>query len=285
MRKRRRIANKKVYNIIKIVILLLAIIFLGIIAIIARVYITNKNDITNIGFMASLSSSIKVEKEKEIIEEEPNGLRTENVVEEYDIEYTTIYQEDDTLPKGMIQVVQEGRTGKIQVLIKKTYQDLELVDEEKISEKLVKAPMDKIVVTGTSKYKSNYKIRVGDILYVTSATLGIKIDMDTNSDKIITIDKDEKVEVLEINGDWYKVAYENYEGYIASDTVTYIPPASEYDDAEGLPRDELLGRLSFNMNINAPSGLSLEQFKKVLSNIDRDTNRVMRSKCRIFLLC
>ena len=39
-------------------------------------------------------------------------IREEIVSEEVDLEYTTIYQNSNSIPKGKIQVSQEGRDGK-----------------------------------------------------------------------------------------------------------------------------------------------------------------------------
>ena len=147
------------------------------------------------------------------------SIRIEEIIEEYELEYKTLYETDDTLPKGMIQVKQEGRTGKVEVIIQKKYKDEELIEEKQVSNKMLKVPIDKLVVTGTSKYKSDYKIKVGDKLYVSSYNLSIRQDKDPNAQKIITIEQDSEVKLLEIDGSWYKVQYQSYIGYARSRSI------------------------------------------------------------------
>ena len=67
-----------------------------------------------------------------------------------------------------------------------------------------------------------------------------------------------------------------------AEALTYIPPLQSYDGAEGLPREELLAKLSFNMNMNVPSGLSIDQFKKVLTGHEEDRNKIMQLSAEYF---
>lgn len=109
--------------------------------------------------------------------------RIEYVTEDIELEYITKYKDNDLLPKGTIQVTQEGRQGKQQIIKKKVYQNDELISEEQVSCKVTKAAINKIVEVGTARYKSNYKIKVGDTLYVTSDRLSVMIEPNENSRK------------------------------------------------------------------------------------------------------
>ena len=99
--------------------------------------------------------------------------KIEYFTEEIELEYITKYQDNSLLPKGTIQVIQEGRQGKQQIVKRRVYNKDELISEEQVSCKVTKAALNKIVEVGTAKYKNNYKIKVGDTLYVTSDRLSV----------------------------------------------------------------------------------------------------------------
>ena len=79
-----------------------------------------------------ISNARKIDIEKILEENAKEGQREEYVVEEAELEYITTYRNNSKLPKGQLQVVQEGREGKQQITIKKTYQDDELISEEQV---------------------------------------------------------------------------------------------------------------------------------------------------------
>ena len=224
----------------------------------------------------------------DILEENKKiNYKEEYITEQKTLEYTTSYDEDANLPKGMIQVLQEGRDGIEQTTIKKIYKDEELVAEEITESKIIKAAVKKIVTVGTSKYSSNYKIKVGDTLYATPDILGIMDAPDQNSEKILTIDKDSEVTLMEINKQWYKVLYDVYTGYAPANCFTYLKPKSLIEenlgsDEQTKSKEALLASLSFNMSLNKPSGLTLEQFRKVLSNNEKDSNKIFENNADYF---
>lgn len=220
----------------------------------------------------------------EIINENTSEKITEEiVVEEEDIEYKAVYIDNPELPKGSIQVLQEGRDGKHNIITKRTYCNGELVKEE-TDTKITISATDRIVQIGTANYESNYKVKVGDYLYVTSQTASVRMEPDKNSEKVLTINKDTKVKVLEIQTNWYYISYNTSKGWIQSDCLTYIDPnANEYDEASGTyTKAQLLANLSKSMSLNKPSGLSLEQFKKVLSGNEADENSVFVNNAEYF---
>ncbi len=210
----------------------------------------------------------------------------EYIIEEKDLEYITIYQDNPELPKGMVQVLQEGRDGSQKVTAKKTFINDELTGEEIVSNQIIKAAIDKVVQVGTGKYSSNYNVRVGDTLYVTADTLGILPEPNKDVERIMTIHQNSEVELLEIDGEWYKIAYSIYSGYCPANCLTYLKPHSLLDKDEGseneLTKDQLLARLSFDMELNSPSGLTLEQFRRVLSNNSQDENKILENNSDYF---
>lgn len=221
-----------------------------------------------------------------LAENTKTSYREEYTSEQIDLEYITTYEDNASLPKGMVQVLQEGRDGEQIVTIKKVFEGDTLVKEEEVSRRIVKAAINKIVQVGTGPYTSSYKVQVGDILYTTPDTLGIYEKPDKNSEKTITINKETEVTLLEISGEWYKVNYDVYTGYAPANCFTYLKPKSLLTQNEGeettYSKAELTSKLSFNMRLDEPSGLTLEQFKQVLSGNSQDKNKIFENNAEYF---
>lgn len=220
-----------------------------------------------------------------ILEENKKQNKEEYTTEEVELEYITKYKNNASLPKGTIQVVQEGRQGKQQITKKVVYENDELVSEEQVTCKVTKAAVNKIVEIGTGGYVSNYKVKVGDKLYVTSDRLSVMVEPNENSQKVATLSKGNELKVLEMSGDWYKISSSGTIGYVKSECTTYIDSSVKKEEQTNgggnKNKAQLLSNLSFNMTLNKPSGLSLEQFKKVLSD-DKDKNKIFENNAEYF---
>ena len=165
-----------------------------------------------------------------IIEINRNRLSETIEIEEMDLEYITKYQDNNELPKGLIQVVQEGRNGTQEAIIKKTYENEELISTEQIGSKVTKSSVDKIVEIGTANYKSTYKVRIGDTLYVTSNSLTLRREPNINSENVSVINKNDSAKLLEIYEEWYKIVHNNEIGWVNSNCMTYIAPNQKHED-------------------------------------------------------
>ena len=213
------------------------------------------------------------------------SVKEEIITEEEVLEYITTYKNNESLPKGIMQVVQEGRNGKQEITIKKIYNDEELISEEQVGAKIVKSSVNKIVEVGTANYTSNYKIKVGDALYVTSDRLSVMLEPNEESQKIATILKKTETKLLEIQGEWYKISTKGTIGWVKAESTSYINPNASSEENEqiygGTTKSQLLTKLSYDMALNKPSGLSLEQFKKVLTD-DKDKNKIFENNAQYF---
>lgn len=220
-------------------------------------------------------------------------IREEIVSEEVDLEYTTIYQNSNTISKGKVQVSQEGRDGKQSVITKKKYQGNELVGEEQTGRTIKVAAVDKIVQIGTGENATNHKIQKGDNVSVTSATLNVFLEKDKNSNKITTLQKDDQVNVIEVDNEWCKIRYNSYLGWVDINCLEYkqeketkIEQNSNkvivIENSNTKTKEQLSCNLNENMSLNVPSGLTLEQFKKVLSNNDQDKNKIFEQNAEYF---
>lgn len=105
-----------------------------------------------------------------------------------------------------------------------------------------------------------------------------------NLGKIATLFKGNELNVLEILENWYKISSSSTVGYVKSECTTYINPNSKYQEDENevaKTKSQLISNLSFDMNLNKPSGLTMEQFKKVLTD-NKDTNKIFENNAQYF---
>ena len=222
-----------------------------------------------------ISNAEKVEIE-EIISESQKQEREQIIVEEIELEYITEYKNNNELPKGTIQVLQEGRTGKQQVTIRRTYDEENGIREEQINSIITKAAVNKIVEIGTSNAKATYKVSKGSNVYVISDRADIMRENNAQSTKLTTIPKDTQLTVIDINQDWYKISLKGRVGWIKSENVTSVNPNPVYEQ-----NSNTITKCDFNMALNKPSGLTLEQFKKVLTD-SKDVNNIFSSNAEYF---
>ena len=205
--------------------------------------------------------------------------------QETDIEFTTQYIENSSLAKGKIQVLQEGVDGKQNSVLKNIYEGDKLISSTQIYSQITKASVDKIVQIGTGAYSNTYVPVVGDVLKATSITLPIRINPDENAEKVVTINKGDKVTLKAKQNDWYYVAYENYLGWAKSECLEYVNPNGTGDGDENnvqYTKEQLSQNLGFSMLLNKPSGLTLEQFKKIFENDSNDKNNVFKDNAEYF---
>ena len=236
---------------------------------------------------SKISQAEKLNIDKYIENNAKEGVKEEYTVEEVELEYITKYKNNASLPEGTLQVIQEGREGKQQITTKKTYQNNELINEEQVSAKITKASVSKIVEIGTGKGFINHEIKVGDTIYVSSDRLSVMVNPDENSQKIATLSKDDEMKVLEIQGEWYKIKAGTTIGYVKKEATTYKnfekeqPKQNTNKNTTYQNASQLKANLSFDMALNKPSGLTLEQFKKVLTD-SKDKNKIFEQNAEYF---
>lgn len=223
---------------------------------------------------------------EEIVENNTKVQKIEVLEEqETDVEFTTQYIENSSLAKGKMQVLQEGVDGKQNAILKNIYEGDKLISSTQVSSRIAKASVDKIVQIGTGAYSNNYVPVVGDILQATSTTLAIRLNPDENSDKVITINKGDKVTLKAKQNDWYYVSYDNYLGWAKSESLAYVDPNGTGDGDENniqYTKEQLTQNLGFSMLLNRPSGLTLDQFRQIFENDSNDVNDVFKNNADYF---
>ena len=290
---KKRIKKRKIHKKVtlkNIIIFLAFIISLLCIIIFYNFYFTRndvyaKETISNVETI-KMSEAKRTDIETKIIQNINSNQREEYSIQEEELEYLTQYKNNSTLPKGTIQVLQEGREGKQEITIKRVYEDEILVSEEPIKTKIIKSAINKVVEIGTANYRDNYKVKKGDTLYVTSDRLPVRYEPSEQSQKVTTVFKGNELKVLEIHGDWYKISYADMTGYVKSENTTYLNNTNNQTTTTDFSnssktKTQLIGKLTFEMNLNNPSGLTLEQFKKVLAD-SKDKNKIFENNAQYF---
>lgn len=289
--KKIKINDKKARNIaiiVLIVIILLTIIFVSGIFIIK--YRVSKDVVTQITTEPEEIEWLNEEYEgiiniNDIIKENVNNEIKEVIeTQVVELEYETQYQNNSSLPKGKVQVLQQGQDGKQELIIKKQYVGDELISDEQIGRRIVTSSVDRIVEVGTSSHYDSHKIKVGDTVYATPYELDIREEAKKGSEVIIKINQNSKLKIEKKKGNWYYVKYNTFYGWVESDCVTYIIPNNiTYNNSnQEYSKKELLATLSKTMNLNKPSGLTLEQFEKIFENESKDKNGVFKENAKYF---
>lgn len=238
-----------------------------------------------------ISKAEKVDIDKIISNNVNENKKEEIIKKEAELEYITKYENNPELPQGMIQVVQEGREGKQELVIKIVYENNEEASEEQISSKITKASVNKIVQVGTGNSKNNHKINIGDIVYATAERLSVMVEPNENATKNSTLQKNSNLKILEIQDEWYKISSGSVIGWVKQESTTYINPNAPKEDdtkqnsgsnlGDTKNKEQLNSTLDFNMALNKPSGFSLEQFQKVLSD-SKDVNKIFSDNAQYF---
>ena len=221
--------DKKVKHIritLKRIIGFLALILIILYCIIFYNYYLNKNEVyaketnANIVNEFKLSNAEKINLDEIIESNTKNNKKEEYITEEIDLEYITKYQTNSNLPKGTIQVIQEGREGKQEIVKRRIYENEQMISEEQISSKVTIASVSKIVEVGAGNYISTYKVKQGDTVYVTSDRINVMVEPNMEAQKIATLNKADNLKVLALQGDWYKISSSGIVGYVKTENTT-----------------------------------------------------------------
>ena len=187
-----------------------------------------------------------------------NKQKEEYKTEEVELEYITIYQTNSNLSKGVIQVIQEGREGKQQITKKKIYENGEIISEEQVNSKITKAAVNKIVEVGTNNYKSNYKVKIGDVVYVTSDRAEVMTEPNENTQKVATLAKGKELKIISIQNDWYKISSSDVTGYVKIENTTYINKDNENEQETNISNSSnSILKPSFDMALNRLESLGV----------------------------
>lgn len=201
--------------------------------------------------------------------------------QEEEIEFETNYIYNKDMPDEETKIIQEGKIGKKIVTYIKSYENNEVVGQVVVGESILEEAQKEIIEVGTSKVLKQYNIHIGDKLYVSEDT-ELKKTVNIYSEAWAIIPRYYDVKVLEVvNEAWMKVLYNDKNtGYILTDYLTSetLTPGI----AELSRKTRIFNKVDFNMMLNQPSGLLLEDYEKVFSNQPLDTRNVFKENYKAF---
>lgn len=199
---------------------------------------------------------------------------------EKDIEFKTQYRKNNSLAKGKMQTIQEGQDGKQNAIVKNTYKNGQLVSSEDIATEVIKTTIDRIVDVGTAAVSDTYVPIVGDELKATVDTISLRKKPTDDSEELAVVRRDEKVNFKAKDGDWYYVEYNSKLGWINKQFLKYYDQSVD-DNYIQYSKEQLTQDLGISILLNKKSGLKLDQFKKILTDVN-DKKKVLEDNAEYF---
>ena len=214
-----------------------------------------------------------------IISENISDLTKKEIIKkEIDIEFETKYIETDQLPKDEENILQDGILGKLEQNIIMTYENEELINENILSEAIIIEPTEKIIEIGTSEFLSNNQVHIGDKMYTTKE---IELYESNNDDEILGyIYENIDIIILSEKDGWANIRVDGYEGFVKSEYLTSANITPDILEKSRIQRIKV--NVNKEMKLNSPSGLSKEDFIKILSNHQEDTNKIFEEHAEFF---
>ena len=199
--------------------------------------------------------------------------------EQRDVQFETQYEDNPNLPRDEEQVKQEGKNGKIQVTALQEYKNDQMVSEDIIDSKTLEDVVKKIVYKGTSDFLKKYNVHIDDQMYLLEAE-DLKEEAKDDSNTICNVPRYLNVKIKEAGEEWIKVSYNGKEGYLKTTNITsesVTPLIKEKNRVATLKNN-----LNIDMDLSVPSGLTLSDFKTVLSNNLSDKNKIFEQSAEYF---
>ena len=208
------------------------------------------------------------------------GRVKEQVTEEREVEFITEYNNNPTLPKSEEVIKQEGIFGKENVTAVKTYENGNFVEEIILGKEKLVDPIPKIVDVGTSEFLAKHKVHIGDVMYLVD-TANLKKEPQDTSENVAEIKKSLDVKLLDLpSEEWCKVSFDTIEGYIKTSNLT--SPSTTPNIVEKNRIQRILIKVNIGMELNRTSGLTLNDYKKIFTNLPSDRNRIFQDNYTAF---
>ena len=260
-----------------IVWFVIAIIIIALIVSFFKNYIFATNEEENETIVAFEQNQKSVDVVQVMLENTDSNKKMVN--EQRDVQYTTEYENNPNLPKDEQQVKQEGKMGKVQVTALQEYQNDEMISEEIIESETLEEVVTEIIYVGTSEFLSKYSVHIDDQMYLLEAE-DLKKEADDEAETICQIPRYLNVTIKEAGEEWIKVTYHGQEGYLKTTHITseaLTPLITEKNRVATLKNN-----LNMDMDLSAPSGLTLSDYKTVFANNSSDKNKIFEQNAETF---
>ena len=204
----------------------------------------------------------------------------EQVIEEREVEFETTYNDSPTLPKGEEVITQEGILGKDKVTVVKTYENGNFIEEIILAKEKIEEPTPKLINLGTSEFLAKHKVHIGDTMYFID-TAKIKKDSQESSEDVAEVKKSLDVKLLDLSSEELaKVSFDGIEGYVKTSNLTSAYSTPSIVEKNRIQR--LLLKVNINMDLNKPSELTLNDYKKIFTGLPNDTNKIFENNYQAF---
>ena len=209
-----------------------------------------------------------------------NYTKKDIVTEEITLEYETKYMDNDQMPLGESRIIQAGEFGYKDKTVIRTYENDTMIDEKVINEELTKATVDEVIEVGKSQFLADKKAHVNEEVF-TLEEIPLHENPSEDSREKCTIYQYVPVRLLYVmDNNWCIVTVDGMEGYINGDKIT--TEGATPGILEKVRVQKLKLSLEIDMPLNKPSGLTENDFIKVLSNNPDDENNIFADNARLF---
>lgn len=242
-----------------------------------RIFATNTNDEEKETLVAFEQNQKSVDVIQVMLDNTDSNKKMVN--EQRVVEFQTEYEDNPNLPKDEEKVKQEGKNGKVQVTALQGYQNNEMVSEDIIESTTLEEVVTKIIYKGTSEFLKKYKVHIDDQMYLLEAE-DLKEAATDDSTTICKVPRYLNVKLKEAGEEWIKVTYNGKDGYLKTTNITseaVTPIIKEKNRVATLKNN-----LNIDMDLSSPSGLTLSDYKTVLSNNLSDKNKIFEQNAEVF---
>ena len=242
-----------------------------------RIFATNTNEEEKETLVAFEQNQKSVDVIQVMLENTDSNKKMVN--EQRVVEFQTEYEDNPNLPKDEEKVKQEGKNGKVQVTALQEYQNDEMVSEDIIETTTIEEAVTKIIYKGTSEFLKKYKVHIDDQMYLLEAE-DLKEEAKDDSTTICQVPRYLNVKLKEAGEEWIKVTYNGKDGYLKTTNITseaVTPIIKEKNRVATLKNN-----LNIDMDLSSPSGLTISDYKTVLSNNLSDKNKIFEQNAEIF---
>lgn len=266
------------------IIIQISIIWAFIIAIIATLVIAffhNRIFATNVSKEEKSSSIEPNQNSVDILQlmVENNYSNKKIVDEQRKIDFNKQEIQDDQVPKGEKVVKQKGKEGKKQVKALQQFENDTFISEEVLESTVTIQPVDEIIHVGTSEFLEKYKVHIGEEMYLLEKT-ELKKEANKDAEDLTTINRYLNFEILQVSKDWTKVKYKEFEGYLPNKKLTSEAVTPKIVEQNRIAR--IQDSLTKEMDLTAPSGLTLSDYKTILGYNASDKNSIFADNYEAF---
>ena len=206
----------------------------------------------------------------------------QQVVEEKDIPFETLYTERNLLPKGEEVVLQTGTNGKKNVTYVRSYDNGELTEETILQEEKTQDFIPQIVDVGTSEFLAKIKAHLKDTLYLTKDSI-LREETSDTSKELAEIKTYYDVTLLDLpSEDWCKVSYDGIEGYLSTKNLTSAAATPSMPEKNRITK--IIVKLDKDMPLNQSSGLTLADYKKYLQAFQMTKIKYLKTTMKLFII-